>query len=233
MSIRSSLIKIQAAASNAKHTLQVGSILFRQLVHESAGADTEYYQVTRVLEKSVEIRKIDQKWRKHAMPLPLPNKFVGSPMVKRVIQTYHTPNVVKMSPRESDLSPLDKITAAVRPELAINKVTRSLLGISSKKKAVQKKQITPARPVPTQHEKDVFRRTAEEFHTRHTNVQKSLTEVIQKLGRVTLQEAEKVAQYYIKERYVKIDSVGGGYRMKHGAFLDRDVIKRAVDLIKA
>ena len=44
--------------------------------------------------------------------------------------------------------------------------------------------------------------------------------------------AEEVAHYYIKEKIVKRDLHINSYKFIHGAFLDSDVIKRAVELVK-
>jgi len=44
--------------------------------------------------------------------------------------------------------------------------------------------------------------------------------------------AEEVAQYYIKEKIVKRDVHVNSYKFLHGAFLDSNVIERAVELVK-
>jgi RNase adaptor protein for sRNA GlmZ degradation len=44
--------------------------------------------------------------------------------------------------------------------------------------------------------------------------------------------AEEVAHYYIKEKIVKRDLHVNSYKFSHGVFLDSDVIKRAVELVK-
>ena len=47
-----------------------------------------------------------------------------------------------------------------------------------------------------------------------------------KLGR---DDAKKVLAYYLKHKLMKLDSVTGDFKVKHGAYLDADVLKRAVD----
>ena len=45
-------------------------------------------------------------------------------------------------------------------------------------------------------------------------------------------DAERVTGYYLKEKIAKIDVGIGRMSVKHGAFLDPDVIARAVSLSK-
>lgn len=44
--------------------------------------------------------------------------------------------------------------------------------------------------------------------------------------------ASKIATLYLKEKIAKIDPIGGGYTIKHGAFLDPDVIARAKEMVQ-
>ena len=42
------------------------------------------------------------------------------------------------------------------------------------------------------------------------------------------QDAQKAARYYVKHKLVKLDPIIGRYHFKHGAFIEADVIRRAV-----
>lgn len=44
----------------------------------------------------------------------------------------------------------------------------------------------------------------------------------------TKDQAEKILAKYIKLKVIKLDAVGGKYSVKHGAFLDKDVLDRAL-----
>lgn len=46
---------------------------------------------------------------------------------------------------------------------------------------------------------------------------------------ITKIEAYKVLTEYRKAKVVKLDAVGGRYNIKHGVFLDRDVIQNAIN----
>lgn len=48
-------------------------------------------------------------------------------------------------------------------------------------------------------------------------------------GEITKEQAEKVLQAYRRARVVKMDAVVGVISVKHGAFLDRDVIRNAME----
>lgn len=42
-------------------------------------------------------------------------------------------------------------------------------------------------------------------------------------------QAEKVLGVFIRIKAIKLDAIGGVYRLKHGAFWDKDVIQRAIE----
>lgn len=44
------------------------------------------------------------------------------------------------------------------------------------------------------------------------------------------EDAFKIAAYYRKLRLIKFDAVSGDFHVKHGAFLDAEVLRRAKDL---
>ena len=45
----------------------------------------------------------------------------------------------------------------------------------------------------------------------------------------TTAEAEKVLRVFRKTKAVKLDPVGGRYRLTHGAFWESEVIRRAIE----
>jgi hypothetical protein len=62
--------------------------------------------------------------------------------------------------------------------------------------------------------------------TRQDNAYKSLVDTLAELG--AGEHAERVAKLYLKERIASLDPVIGQFKIKHGAFLEPDVIERAV-----
>ena len=52
--------------------------------------------------------------------------------------------------------------------------------------------------------------------------------VVAALGDLSLAEAQRVTAYYLKHKLAKLDPVMGRIAVKHGAYLDRDVILRAL-----
>ena len=50
------------------------------------------------------------------------------------------------------------------------------------------------------------------------------------LGDITKEEAERVFAYYRKHKIAKVDAVNGRVDVTHGAFLDRETIRKAVAL---
>ncbi len=63
--------------------------------------------------------------------------------------------------------------------------------------------------------------------TRIVNAEEGLIETLSAIGGITRDEAHVVFAAYRKARAVKLDAVIGRYDVKHGAFLDREVIRRA------
>lgn len=55
------------------------------------------------------------------------------------------------------------------------------------------------------------------------------TQTLMDLHGITKDDAWKVLEVYRKARAVKLDAFHGRYSVKHGAFLDHDVVLRALD----
>lgn len=64
--------------------------------------------------------------------------------------------------------------------------------------------------------------------TRIDNAESAMVECIATLGGVSSDAAARVFRHYRKIKVVRLDAVSGRYRVTHGAFLDRDVIAKAV-----
>lgn len=65
---------------------------------------------------------------------------------------------------------------------------------------------------------------------RIANAQSWLVETLAHVGELPRDQALKAAAYYVKHRLVKLDSAAGRYQFVHGAFVERDTIRRAVAL---
>ena len=67
---------------------------------------------------------------------------------------------------------------------------------------------------------------------RVANAESAFIETLVALGGITEAEAVKVMAYYLKHKLAKLSIGVGAINVKHGAFLDRDVIRRAAELTK-
>ncbi len=63
---------------------------------------------------------------------------------------------------------------------------------------------------------------------RIVNAENAFLATLMHFGDLDAVEAAAVLAVYRKARVVKLDAVGGALNVKHGAFLDRDVIRRAL-----
>lgn len=68
-----------------------------------------------------------------------------------------------------------------------------------------------------------------DINNRIENAEANLIEVLRTAG--ANDHAEKVAAYYINEKIVKLDITIGRYQFTHGAFLNADVIERAIERV--
>jgi hypothetical protein len=60
------------------------------------------------------------------------------------------------------------------------------------------------------------------------NAENGFVDNLMQLGSITRADAVKVLGVYRKLKIVKMDAVGGRMTVKHGSYLDRDVIQRAL-----
>lgn len=65
---------------------------------------------------------------------------------------------------------------------------------------------------------------------RIANAQNWLVVTLAEIGELPHDQALTAAAYYIKHRLVKLDAMAGRYTFVHGAFVAREVIRRAVAL---
>jgi hypothetical protein len=64
--------------------------------------------------------------------------------------------------------------------------------------------------------------------TRIENAHQDFVETIKRCGDISRDDAIKVKAFYLKKRLAKIDTGIGRISVKHGAYLEADVIRRAV-----
>ena len=64
--------------------------------------------------------------------------------------------------------------------------------------------------------------------TRIAQAEENFVAILMQQGSLTKPQAEKVFQIYKKLRVIKLDAVNGRYNVKHGGFLDGEIIHRAL-----
>lgn len=64
--------------------------------------------------------------------------------------------------------------------------------------------------------------------TRIVNAEDSFAEIIANIGDCDMNTAHSVTAYYLKNKIAKLDPVGGNIKVTHGAYLDADVVARAI-----
>lgn len=74
------------------------------------------------------------------------------------------------------------------------------------------------------------RGSAEDMAARIDNATVHLIEELAAAGGISSDDARKVAGFYIKNKLVSSDFAIGRYRFKHGAYLDRDTVRRALEM---
>jgi hypothetical protein len=62
---------------------------------------------------------------------------------------------------------------------------------------------------------------------RQINAFNHLVESLETLGEIDYSQAVSIAYLYLDNKLAKLDAVHGRSHVKHGAFLERDVIRRA------
>lgn len=65
---------------------------------------------------------------------------------------------------------------------------------------------------------------------RMINAEDAFLDVLCSLGEINRGQAALVVAAFRKAKVIKFDAVAGEIRVKHGAFLDRDVIRRAAEV---
>lgn len=67
--------------------------------------------------------------------------------------------------------------------------------------------------------------------TRIVNAEDKFAEIIVNIAGCDTDTAHAVTAYYLKNKIAKLDPVIGSINVKHGAFLEADVVARAVDAV--
>ena len=73
-----------------------------------------------------------------------------------------------------------------------------------------------------------MRTSFQDMATRAATAEANFAETLVNIAGITEAEAEKVMALYLKEKIAKIDHVNGRISVKHGVFLEADVIHNAV-----
>jgi len=68
---------------------------------------------------------------------------------------------------------------------------------------------------------------------RMNNAMVGFVESIERLGDLNADDAKLVANFYMKSKLAKMDAVGGRILVKHGAYLDKDIIVKALGMAKS
>lgn len=74
-----------------------------------------------------------------------------------------------------------------------------------------------------------MQKSFEAIAQRAANAESAFIDALQANNGITREDASRVLTYYLKHRIAKIDHGIGHVNVKHGAFLDQDVILRAVE----
>lgn len=67
---------------------------------------------------------------------------------------------------------------------------------------------------------------------RIVNAENNFVQTLIEQGDISRSQAEKVMSFYLKNKLAKMDAVIGRISVKHGAYLDKDVIRRAAGMSK-
>jgi len=76
-----------------------------------------------------------------------------------------------------------------------------------------------------------FEQGSRNMAQRMVNAEEGFLQVLMDLGGINKSEAMKVLGVFRKAKVLKMDPVGGRMSVKHGAYLNPDVIKRALESV--
>jgi len=84
----------------------------------------------------------------------------------------------------------------------------------------------------TARDKATLQKTGREFGQRESQARENMLESIMNLGEMPREDAEKVFDYYKKHKLFNMRdaAVTGSIAVKHGAFIDKDVLRRALTM---
>ena len=66
---------------------------------------------------------------------------------------------------------------------------------------------------------------------RIVNAENNFSETIQNIGGCSPEVADKVTAYYLKHKIAKLDAVIGRITVKHGVYLEADVVANAIEAV--
>ena len=72
-----------------------------------------------------------------------------------------------------------------------------------------------------------MRQSFKDMATRSDTAERNFIETLRRQGGISEADARKVMTLYLKEKIAKLDWAIGRINVKHGAFLEKDVIQRA------
>jgi len=64
------------------------------------------------------------------------------------------------------------------------------------------------------------------------NAMVGFVESIERLGGLNADDAQVVANFYLKSKLAKMDAVIGRISVKHGAYLDKPILVKALEMAK-
>jgi len=79
---------------------------------------------------------------------------------------------------------------------------------------------------------EVMQQGFKDIVQRMDNAMVGFVESIERLGDLNADDAQVVANFYLKSKLAKMDAVIGRISVKHGAYLDKEIIVKALGMAK-
>jgi len=64
--------------------------------------------------------------------------------------------------------------------------------------------------------------------TRTENAKNSFYNYVMEQHQFTKEQAQKILETYLKLKLIKLDCITGQFKIKHGAYLDKDILENAL-----
>jgi hypothetical protein len=78
-----------------------------------------------------------------------------------------------------------------------------------------------------------MRKSIESLAANIERAHRNFVQTLKDLGGISEADAEKVKDLYLREKIAKVDAIMGVINVKHGAFLDKETIGLAVEMVHA